>query len=289
MDTSTPVSKPGPTWRRKLVFPLLFFVAGIGVAGWGVTQTEFGRSIAGLQTPNAAIVAPNDAPAAQGSAPSDQAAARIAELEASLAQQQSSAPIRVATVSSRADGMLLAFAARRALELGLPLGSFEDDLNARFGSSEPHMVAAVVAAAKTPVTIAKLRGDLIGLLPQLSGVESAGLWDRLTTGFSNLATVRRGDDAPHDPNALLAQAKTAMETGDVDTALQAISRLPNRAVAADWMAAARRYSEAQRALNALEKAALSSTDAQPSPGEFLLPEPTPAMPAPEAAPSALNR
>jgi hypothetical protein len=185
--------------------------------------------------------------------------------------------------------MLLAFAARRALELGLPLGNFEDDLNARFGSSEPHMVAAVVAAAKTPVTIAKLRGDLIGLLPRLSGDESTGVWDRLTAGFSTLATVRRGDSATQDPNALLTQARTAMEAGDIDTALQAISRLPNRAVAADWMAAARRYSEAQRALNALEKAALSGPDTQPSPGEFLLPEPTPAMPTPEAAPSAPNR
>ena len=288
MDTSTPIVKSGPTWRRKLIFPSLFFVAGVGAAGWGVTQTEFGRSIAGLQGPEPIVVAPNVAPAAAPTAPADQAAARIAELEASLAQQQSAAPIRVATGSSRADGMLLAFAARRALELGLPLGSFEQDLNARFGSSEPHMVAAVVAAAKTPVTITMLRGDLIGLLPQLSREETTGLWDRLTTGLSSLATVRRGDSATQDPNALLTQARTAMESGDIDTALQAISRLPNRAVAADWMAAARRYTEAQRALNALEKAALSGPDTQPAAGEFLLPEPTPAMPTPVTAPSAPN-
>jgi hypothetical protein len=281
MDVSTPAK---PSLKRRAILPFLFFVGGVGATGWTITQTEFGRSLFGsnaqlagqsdLTPAPAATLAP--APTAPPSANED--AARIAALESRLARVESVGPRGGGGggTSARSEGLLLAFAARRALELGLPLGSLEQELEATFGTTQQHMVAAVLAAARAPVTLAKLQADLIPLSERLSGSENQSLWTRFTGGLSGLVSVRPSGSPPQDPAMLAAQAKTAMKNGDIASALQAISRLPDRALAADWMASARRYVEAQRALSALEKSALAGV---------MLPKPAVAPPAALESPS----
>ncbi len=263
MGTPASTISPNRSWGRRLVFPLLFFVGGVGAAGWVVTQTGAGRSLAGLEAPlieHPASKAPVATPLAPvqpilGAPLGSEADARIAALELRLARIESSGGASGGAHSSQSDGLLLAFAARRALELGLPLGSLEQAISAHFGASQPHMVAAISSAARVPTTLSKLQADLESLAPKLSG-EDKGVWSRFSEGLASLVTVRRGDTSTTDPSALIAQARSAIEASDVDGALQAVSRLPNRAFATDWMASARRYSEAQRALAALEKSAL---------------------------------
>jgi hypothetical protein len=287
MDPSLPSPKAASNWKRKLILPLLFFTTGVGAAGWGVTQTEFGRSLTGLQPPAPITIAPRPTPTPPNSVAPDQASRRIAELEDSLARARSGGTVSSAGGSSRAEGLLLAFAARRALELGLPLGSFEQELAAHFGTAQPHLVAAVVAAAHTPITLATLQLELTRLTPQLAGTQGTGMWERVTNGFSNLVSVRRGGDVTQDPKLLLDQARIAMSTGNVDAALQAISRMPNRAVAADWMTSARRYSEAQRALTALEKSSLEGPTIIDPPITPTIPDPAPSTPGSPSPSSAL--
>jgi hypothetical protein len=62
----------------------------------------------------------------------------------------------------------------------------------------------------------------------------------------------------------LSRARRALDGGQVDTALAEVARLPSRAAATDWMAAARRYIEAHRALDILEAAALTAPHSVPA-------------------------
>jgi hypothetical protein len=275
METTSSDSRPNRSWTRRLILPLLFFVGGVGVTGWVVTQTDLGRSIRGLESPAgiepipaAATLVPPLAPAPAAVAPptlGTEADARIAALELRLARIENSGG-GISARSSQSDGLLLAFAARRALELGLPLGSLEQEISAHFGASQPHMVAAISAAARAPVTMAKLQMDLNDLAPKLIDGGDTGLWSRFSNGLAGLVTIRRNDATSADPSALVAQAQTALAASDVDGALQAVSRLSSRALAVEWMASARRFSEAQRALAALEKSAISgATEAQVAP------------------------
>jgi hypothetical protein len=266
MDIATPAK---PSWKRRAILPLLFFVGGVGATGWAMTQTEFGRSLFGGDAPLGVSTAAAPSPVTLAPAPNaspslNDDAARIAALEARLARVESAGPGTSSAPSARSEGLLLAFAARRALELGLPLGSLEQELEAAFGRTQPHMVAAVVAAARAPVTLAQLQADLPPLAERLSSGGDQGLWTRFTNSMTGLISVRPSGSAPQDPALLAAQAKSAMASGDIAAALQAVSRLPDRALAADWMASARRYAEGQRALSALEKTALSGVN-QPKP------------------------
>jgi hypothetical protein len=69
-----------------------------------------------------------------------------------------------------------------------------------------------------------------------------------------------------------------------------VARLPNRDLAADWMAKAKRHVEAYRALDLLEAAAIIGPSEPVAPPSIVLPEPEITAPADEnrkAAPDSL--
>jgi hypothetical protein len=58
------------------------------------------------------------------------------------------------------------------------------------------------------------------------------------------------------PAERLRRATRWLEAGQVDVALAEVLRMPGRGNARDWIASARRYVAARRALDAIETAAL---------------------------------
>src|SRR3546814_17058485 len=78
-------------------------------------------------------------------------AARVAELE----QRLSRITLQAESASgnaSRAEGLLVAFAVRRALDRGLSLGYLDAQLRLRFGADQPKAVKTIIAPARDPVS-----------------------------------------------------------------------------------------------------------------------------------------
>jgi len=157
----------------------------------------------------------------------------------------------------RAERLLIAFAARRAIDRGAPLGYLESVLRERFGKTEPQAVATVISAGRQPVTIGRLRDDLEALRPKLAAAsDDAGWWEAFRRELSGLIVVRRADAPPTSPVDRFARAQDELAAGHVDTALLEIARLPGRAAATAWMGEARRFVQARAALDRIESAAL---------------------------------
>lgn len=181
---------------------------------------------------------------------------RIAELEARLAAT-SNAANAAAGQATRAEGLMVAFAARRALDRGLGLGYVEAQLRERFGGTQPQAVATVIAVARQPVTLEDLRAAIQQIAPQLkTGNTTDGWWASLRREISDLVVIRR-DTAP-SPRAedRLIRARRMLDDGQVEGALAEVARLPGAEAGDRWIAAAKRYIDARRALDAIETAAV---------------------------------
>lgn len=252
--------------RSLLLIVGLAFVAGLAATIWGLGESQSARALLLGENPQVSAVqavqqiVPVPAP---GLAPAPEIASRIADLESRVARLESGSTGSGA--NGRAEGLLIAFAARRALDRGLELGYVEGLLNQHFGARQPRAVATVIAASRQPATLEQLRAGLEAARPGLSGVApDAGWWERLGEGVSSLFIVRRADTASPVPDIRIAQAQRFIEAGRVDLALAEIARLPNRDKAAEWIAMARRHVEAHRALDLLEASAITQAES-PSP------------------------
>lgn len=156
--------------------------------------------------------------------------------------------------ASRAEGLLVAFAARRAVERGQSLGYIESELRQRFGSAMPRAVATIIEASSLHVTADKLRERLEVLEPALMSADGAtpGFWSTL----SNLFVVRPENAPSVDPTQRMARAKRALDIGRVDRAIVEVEQLPGAKRADAWLVLARRFNEAQKALDLIESAAI---------------------------------
>lgn len=162
--------------------------------------------------------------------------------------------------ASRAEALLVATAARRAIDRGMPLGYLEDQLRLRFGNSQPSAVATVIDAGRKAVTQDQLIAGLDSLAPGLTrGPEQGNAWDRVKQQFSSLFVIRRESAPSPQPQVVLRRARLLLEAGRTSEAVDAVQRLPGAADAREWLIAARRYDEVQRALDSLDTAALLDT------------------------------
>ncbi|HEV2865255.1 MAG TPA: hypothetical protein VGX37_01960 [Allosphingosinicella sp.] len=290
----------GAVPRRRSLFaylllPGLFFLLGLAAMGWLLSRWDSGARMLGIVPAPPPAVAPQPVqpqpvqpqpalgvqadPAAGADEPQrividPEITRRVAELERRMGQVYSQSRAAVGN-ADRAEGLLVAFAARRALDRGVALGFLEGLLRQRFGETQPQAVGTVIAAARQPVTLQELQDGLQQLGPQLAGVgPQQNWWGALKAELGSLITVRRKDSPSAQPSERLRRATRRLEAGQVDVALAEVLRLPGRDNAADWIAAARRYVLARRALDAIETAAL----VEPRLGQ--------AAPAAAAAPAA---
>ena len=299
-DETTEIRTASPRRRALILYGLLpaaFFLLGLAAMGWTLSRWEPGARMLGIVPETAAPAAPVEpvpagpvAGLTEGGPTEPEAeperividpeiTRRVAELERriSLVDNQSRAAVGNA---DRAEGLLVAFAARRALDRGVALGFLEALLRQRFGETQPQAVGTVITAARDPVTLQELQDGLQQVSPQLLGAgPQQSWWDALRAELGGLVTVRREDTPSTDPSERLRRATRRLEAGEVDVALAEVLRLPARDHAGDWIAKARRYVGARRALDTIETAALLEPRTAPASA------PVPAKPA-QPAPSA---
>lgn len=186
----------------------------------------------------------------------DAQAARIADMEQRLSRISLSAQA-ASYNANRAEALLTAFAARRALDAGRPLGYIEGTLRLRFGDAQPKAVATIVNAAAEPVTLADLRLGLQDVDPVTGDTGQRGSWWQ---GFwrevGSIAIIRKAGTPSPEPEQRLARARHDVEVGQIDAAIAEITPLLPRPSAVRWLELARRYNEAHRALDVIEAAAI---------------------------------
>lgn len=274
-----------------LAIPAIAFLLGLGAMGYLLSHWQAGARFIGAAPPPAlAQPAPvRPAPQAPAPQPADSATAgdqperividpeitrRVGALEQRIGQLDTQSRAAVGN-ADRAEGLLVAFAARRALDRGVPLGFLEALLSQRFGQTQPQAVGLIITAAREPVTLQQLQDELAQLGPQLVGAgPDQSWWNAVQTELGSLITVRRADTPSPEPTERFARATRWLEAGQVDVALVEVLRMPGRGHARDWATKARRYVLARRALDAIETAALLEPRVQPAAA------PAPATPAP---------
>jgi hypothetical protein len=181
---------------------------------------------------------------------------RVAAMEQRLARLDLQAQAAAGN-AARAEGLLITFAARRSLERGKPLGYLADQLRLRFGDAKPNAVETVIDAAQNPVTLDQLIARLDGLAPQLAEAPAGeGAFNNLSRALGELFVIRREDTPSPRPEHRIERARFFLESSRVPWAIAEVRRLPNAAAARDWMTDARRYANAQRALELLETTAI---------------------------------
>ena len=267
MDQDPVVASRSSSWLSLLLLPILFFLLGLGAMAWLLVNWDYGAQTLGLEragsrpaVPSVVVRQPQGTVPATATpvvvAPASDAQRRLEAIEQriGLIEQQSRNAVGNA---DRAEGLLVAFAARRALDRGVALGYLERLLTERFGSTQRQAVATVITAARQPITLQELQAGLAEVAPKLTGASPRqGWWDALRGEVGSLVTLRRAGTPSTMPAERLRRATQRLESGEVDVALAEVLRLPGRDNAQAWIDSARNYVRARRALDAIETAAL---------------------------------
>ncbi|MBL8649865.1 MAG: hypothetical protein JNL35_05615 [Sphingopyxis sp.] len=266
--------RKGPSFRNLAIAALVVLVIGIIGGGWAMNRllADDGTPLSKVietATPGGtvAVAGAGEAPAPVAPAqplaapsPADSAdalAARVAELE----QRLSRITLEAASASgnaSRAEGLLVAFAVRRALDRGLSLGYLDAQLRLRFGDDQPNAVKTIIETSRDPVTIEQLRAELDAVAPQLVGRsgDSGNLWTGIRREVSELFVVRAAGTPSARATERLERARRYLAGGMADKAIAEVEAMPGAAAANEWLIDARRYHEARRALDLIETAAI---------------------------------
>lgn len=259
--TATPPPAPRRSFWLTLVLLLLAFVVGILITLFAMPyiQQRWGnaapQSIAAGALPGS-IVAPGVALRPLTGNAAEMLDARVVQLEERLNRITVEAQAASGN-AARAEGLLVAFAARRALDSGAPLGYIEGQLRLRFGQAQPRAVATIINAAREPVTLADLRAGLVSIADEVTVPPAdASWWEAIEHEARELVTIHRASTPSPRPQAALDRALLYMDGSRVGAALAEVEQMPGRATADRWMQFARRYLEARRALDLIETAAI---------------------------------
>lgn len=253
-------------WTARLAWSLLLLLVGAGLTIWGLSRWDAGARFFGVAPPSApvrlvapvaspaALAAPTPAPAAATAAD----VARLAALEARL-QTVEGATRRAEGSAGRADSLLIAFSARRAMERGLALGYLEPLLADRFGPRHQGAVATLISAGRKPQTLDQLIADYQAIGPILQGPgKGEDWWTGLQRELGSLVSVHRADRANPMPGARYARALDRLRGGKVAEALAETMRMPgaSRPEVQPWIGRARQRIAVDAALDQIESEAL---------------------------------
>ena len=264
---TTAGTRRGMGWGARVLVALALILVGAAAATWGLGRSERAARLLGVAPPAPPATSPVRAAAAEGqlSSPASQAtplpatpadAERIAQLEERLARVENASQ-RAAGSAGRADSLLIAVAARRAIDRGVALGSLERLLVDRFGTSHQRAVATVVTGSREPILLNTLIADYEMLGPQLRrGGPGDGWWAGLKRELGSIVTVHSARRPATTPDVRFERALRRLQAGDVDQALTETMRMPGAAEANAWVEDARRYIAVHRALDEIEAAAL---------------------------------
>jgi hypothetical protein len=251
--------------KRFLLITGSAFVIGLVAMGWAVSQWQPARSL---------FI--KDA----GSSGGIDTAPGVPDIQVQPTPpvSQPLPPADLANTTGRNEGLLVALAARRALDSGQSLGSLEALLRTRFADRHPAAIATILQAARQPVTLETLNADLKTAAPVLaSGNSNATFLDTVKRDFSQLIVVRNKGEPSPAPAEAVAHIGRLVESGRVEQALIDAARLPGASGATTWMEAARRYVETRRAFDLIERSAITMPA---SPLSSVIPVPPPTISPP---------
>lgn len=263
----------GLSFRALAIGAFLLLLIGVAAGGWAVNRWLTGTDaipvakmiespggatnpvlIAGGAVKNTAVAQPLVVAPIDGA---NALAARVAELEQRLSRITLEAESASGN-ASRAEGLLVAFAVRRALDRGLSLGYLDAQLRLRFGDDQPNAVKTIIDTSREPVTLEQLRAELDTLAPELVGRsgDNGSLWTGIRREFSELFVVRAAGTQSPRASERLERARRYLAGGMADKAIAEVEAMPGAAAANEWLIDARRYHEARRALDLIETAAI---------------------------------
>lgn len=256
--------------RLLVALILMLMLGGLGALAWtlvarsggidplassGSGTTNEGAAAAPARTEGTAPVATLP-PATAAPVPSGTIDTRVMDLEQRIVRIQVAAE-GASAYANRAEAIMVAFAARRALDAGAPLGYLEGQLRLLFNQAQPRAVATIINAAADPVTINKLRAgldDIAGLIERGGTRES--WWSSAWSTIGSLVELRSAGAPSPDADQRLARARRAVEAGQIEDAIKEVAALPGQPAIAQWLEQARRFNEAHRALDVIEQAAM---------------------------------
>lgn len=244
---------------RYLALALIAAVALGGAGGlWGASRLgwiDFNLKPTAAETLAAPFATPSPSAAA---VEIEQSAlgVRMAELEQRMTKLNLEADAASGN-AARAEGLLIASAARRAVERGVPLGYLEDQLKLRFGNAQPNAVTTLSEVSRNPVTLDALEQGLAALGPTLVEVSrDTNMVTRVREELANLFVIRRTTAPSPAPERRYERARMFLNTGRTQAAIDEVERMPGHEAAREWLALAQRYVRAERALDLIETAAI---------------------------------
>lgn len=250
----------GMGWGARLLIGLVLLILGAAAATWGLAHYQPAARLLGVTPAAQAPITPKPVTVADvaGTEPAQAPAEdpRITSLENRLAQVEN-ATQRAEGSAGRADALVIAFAARRAIDRGVALGYLENLLVSRFGQQHQKAVATIVTASHQPIRLDTLIADYEALGPDLRrGGPQDSWWSNFRRELGGLIQVHRADRPSPSADARYNRALQRLNSGEVDQALAETMRLPGAGNAGPWIANARRYIASHRALDEIESAAL---------------------------------
>ena len=287
--------------RSRSIRPMLLAVAGsfalggalVGYVTWRMNQDEAvdAAPSESEQAPLAQTVAEGEPVPSPSARPTRAANAetveQMAEQQGGIDQRLAAAEQRLSRLdlqaqaaagnAARAEGLLIAFAIRRAIDKGAELGYLADQLRLRFGDALPNAVNTILTFSREPVTLDQLTARLDGLAPQLQSGDDRGGFERFTEELGALFTIRRESAPSPQPEMRIERARLFLLSGRTDSAIAEVREMPGAANAQGWLRDAERYAATQRALDLIETSAvleprrlrdgMGNRISQPSPAE----------------------
>lgn len=262
----------GMGWGARLLVGFVLIVVGAAAAVWALGHYQPAARFLGIVpaqqpvmlTPKPVVMNPQPQSQSAAAAPAVSSQAedqKIADLENRVAAVES-ATQRAEGSAGRADALVIAFAARRAIDRGVALGYLENLLLQRFGAQHRGAVATVITASRQPIRLEDLITEYDSLGPDLRrGGPQDSWWTNFRRELGDLVEVHSATRPATNPEATYDRARQRLAGGNVDQALAETMRLPGASRAGDWVGKARRYIAAHRALDEIESAAL-----MPGPG-----------------------
>lgn len=270
MNNFTSTRRKVPSVRPVMVAVLASFLLGGAVAGYAVytltDRDEPATQPATVETQSLASPTSEPTPTPSASQAAQEAVDRVAEQQGGLDTRLAAAEQRLARLdlqaqaaagnTARAEGLLIAFATRRALEKGAELGYLADQLRLRFGDAMPNAVDTIIRTSRNPITLDQLIARLEGLSPKLAEPSSQNGFARFGEELSQLFVVRRKSAPSPQPQRRLDRARLFLESGRTDSAIAEVRNLPGAENAEGWLRDAERYATLQRSLDLIETAAV---------------------------------
>ena len=190
---ATATNRTGLGWGTRLLLGIALMLAGAAGAAWALARYEGAARFFGV-APKPEIVRPVPQMLGERRPEATEPALGVPEYHA---DREPPGPGRDDDAAGRgsagrADALLVAFAARRAVDRGVALGYLEPLLLDRFGGTHARSVATIVTGSHSPVRLNDLVNQYRDLGPQLrSAAAQEGAWSQFSASSASLVQIRR--------------------------------------------------------------------------------------------------